>query len=57
MSGSWCKIVNKRGTIREESVGRELIEVGEEKVKDAGLDHIRGDAVVVNESEIEETLI
>ena len=37
--------------------GSEFIEVGEEKVKDAGLDHVRGDAVVVNESEVEETLI
>ena len=48
--------INKRGAVRKECIACELVEVGEEKVDNTKLDHVRSNAVVVDQRDIDETL-
>ena len=54
--GHLAEVFNERDAVREECIAGQLVEVGKEKEEDAELDHIRGDAVVIDEGQIDKTL-
>ena len=54
--GHLAEVFNERDAVREECIAGQLVEVRKEKEEDAELDHIRCDAVVIDERQVNKTL-